>query len=178
MPQQKAALSGFMLVDELIQELTVHDESMISLANDLKAHPLLHICWLTHLKNARNHLVRAENSYNDLVAEKVSTFARTATSASAVTNYAKYDVPAMPEVRMARDQVDYYKNLVSFFDDVQRVISKRGDILVALTKLDQDAIVAQLKGNQVNYFDARQARIRWNKLEDMIQNGQWSKDVL
>ena len=173
-----AAMTGFRLVDELINELAINDESMVSLANELKAHPMLHVCWLAHLKNARNQLVRAENALNDLVSEKVSTFARGSSSASAVTNYAKYDVPAMPDVRMARDQVDYYKNLVQFFDDVQRVISKRGDILIALVRLDQEAIISGVKGNMTQYFDVAKQRKRWGQLEDAIQRGNWAQGPL
>lgn len=165
-------------MEELVKELAIHDESMVSLANDLKAHPQLHICWLAHLKNARNQLVRAENAYSDLVSEKVSTFSRTSSSASAVANYAKYDVPAMPDIRMARDQVDYYKNLVQFFDDVQRVISKRGDMLIALTRLDQDAIISNLKGNQSQYFDVAAQRKRWLRLEESINRGSWAQAPL
>lgn len=164
---------GFKAVSEILQELTIDDSSVHALLNDLKAHPQVHMCWLVHLKNARNNLTKAENRYADIVNTHVATYRQTAKSATDVQNYAKYDVPILNDVRSARDDVAYWKEMAQFFEDVQRVFSKRGDILVALTKLDQDAIINDMKAGQAAYFDSRQAMMRFNRLSTMVNTGTW-----
>lgn len=84
----------------------------------------------------------------------------------------------MADVRIARDKIDYYKGLVQFFDDVQRVISKRGDILIALLRLDEAAIIAEAKGQQLSYFDAVKARKRWNQIDALINSNRWGQGPL
>ena len=170
--------TGFGLVQELIEQMAINDSSLAALADDLKGHSVLHVSWLTHVKSARDMLVQAENSYNELVATLVSSYAKTEAVAAKVANYAKYDVPITAEVKIAHDKVGYYKNLVTFFEDIARVVSKRGDMLIALTKLDQDAVISTLKSGQANYIDMRQQRLRWARMQEYMDSGTWSQGPL
>ena len=163
---------------ELIAGLQVDDSSIHAIAEEIKQHPLKHAAWLCHHRMAEEQLLQAENEYAQLIGRKVTLFQRTANSAAAVTNYAKYEVILDPDVRRAQQKSDHYRMWKGFTEDVSRLYSRRGEMLMALLKIDHAAIINDNRTSQAMYGAAQSARKSFNNLIESAMRVNWSEEQI
>lgn len=163
---------------ELISGLQVDDSSIHAIAEEIKQHPMKHAAWLCHHRMAEEKLLQAENDYSQLVGRKVTLFQRTASSAASVSNYAKYEVILDVDVRMAQQRVDHYRMWKGFTEDVSRLYSRRGEMLMALLKIDHEAIVNDARTSQAMYMAAQNVRKTFNNLIESSGTVRWTQEKI
>lgn len=126
---------------QVVKSLHIDDTSMATIANCMKQHSKDHGMWIAYKREVYKQELQTARELEIKVAELVSRFSKTASSASATTNYAKYDVVLDPDIKRLRENLDSCKEINRFISDVDRLFSKRADILSSLLKIDHESIV-------------------------------------
>ena len=163
---------------ELISGLQIDDSSLQAIAEEIKQHPLKHAAWLCHHRMAEERLLQSESEYAQIIGRKVTAFQRTANSAAAVSNYAKYEVILEPDVRMAQQKVDHYRMWRGFTEDVSRLYSRRGELLMSLLKIDHAAIVNDMRTSQNMHAATMRVRTAFNNLVESSAKMSWTAEHL
>lgn len=161
-----------MTLQEILEDLVVHDQSLATIAQDMKTHALSQAAWASHLRNLRMQLTEAENEMERVIAHAVTNYATEGKPATAVQNYAKFTVPTLPEYQRCKERISFLKNNLAFASDVMGIFNRRADMLIALSKLDQNVILSQANTDSV--MNMRAATIKANKMEEML-NAPWSR---
>lgn len=133
---------------ELIKSLAVDDSSLKKIAETIKTHPVDRGMWLACQREYRKRVFDMRRRLREVEAEKVSKFAASASSAAAVSNYAKYDLVLDPDVKRAQRELDDAEEGLRFAESVDSVFKQRGELLAALMKLDHEVIVGAYTGNE------------------------------
>lgn len=153
---------------ELIKSLTVDDSSLKKIAETIKSHPVDRGMWLACQREYRKRVFDLRRKLREVEAEKVSRFASTASSAAAVTNYAKYDLVLDPDVKLAQRELDDAEEGLRFAETVDGVFKQRGELLAALLKLDHEVIVGAYSGDVDNTEFTRAKIKQFNTLMDNL----------
>jgi len=132
---------------ELVKALHIDDSSMRTIANTMKRHSEDHGLWIAFKREITRRKFQLQRELEKKEAEIVSRFAKTASSQAAVNNYAKYDLVLHPDINRLKEQLDECRELDIFIGDVDRLFSKRAEILGKLLTIDNEAIVADRKSS-------------------------------
>lgn len=155
-----------MTLQEIFEDLVVHDQSLASIAQDMKQHAVSQASWASHMRTLRMELSAAENDLELFVAQAVTNFNTDGKAATAVQNYAKFTVPTLPQYTALKNKISYLKNTLSFSMDVNGIYSKRADMLISLSRLDQQVILSQ--NSEQAQVTIRAATLRANRLDDLL----------
>ena len=164
-----------MTLQEIYEDLVVHDQSLATIAQDMKQHAVSQASWASHMRTLRMELSAAENELELFVSQAVTNFASDAKADTAVQNYAKFTVPTLPQYSALKNKITFLKNTLSFAIDVYGIYSKRADMLISLSRLDQNVILSQ--NAEQAQVTIRAATIRANKLDDLL-NQPWGQGQL
>lgn len=175
MSNQQAMVLQKMTLQEILEDLVVHDESLATIAEDMKTHALSQAAWASHMRSLRMQLAQSENDLESVVSRAVSAFAADGKAATAVQNYAKFTVPTLPEYTRLKERITFLKNTLHFAVDVHNIFSKRADMLIALSRLDQNVILSQRTEN--SSISIRSATIKANKMDELL-NQPWGQGQL
>ncbi len=132
---------------ELVRTLHIDDSSMRTIADCMKKHSENHGMWIAFKREITKRKFALTRELEVREAEIVSRYAKTASSQAAVNNYAKYDLVLHPDIKRLKEQLDECRELDVFIGDVDRLFSKRAEILGKLLTIDNDAIVADRKSS-------------------------------
>ena len=158
-----------MLLQEVLEDLAIHDQSVAAMADDMKRHAGSQAQWAFYVRSVRTDLGQAENELDLFVAQKTAAYAVTAKSATAVQNYAKNDVQTMPEYQSLKRRVMELKNTLQFCSDIMNIFNRRGEMLIALSRLDSNIIIRGEGGPADYNIQMRAQLMRYNKLDDMLK---------
>ena len=168
--------SSKLTLQEIIDTLVVHDESLSAIADDMKKHSLHQATWAAYTREVRMELLRTENELEQTIGRLVTEFSRTASSATAVQNYAKYEVVTNHDVVSLKNRIAEIKNNLSFCTEVYNVMSRRCDLLIALAKIDHNVIVSS-SGPKMDGLAIREQIVRFNRITE-IMSQPWGRGKL
>lgn len=154
-------------VRDILKNAVTDTSSLWSLINNLKDHSLFHVNIICSMRNIREECNNAKRDYEEIIAQHVSDYSQDSKSATAVQNYAKYDVQVVPEVMLARVRFDRAKSELAFLEDVNNAFSTRANILINMIKQDKDMYESDRKAAPYNVDVARAANA---KADDLIRN--------
>lgn len=157
---------------EVMDDLAIHDESLASIANDMKTHAVAQSRWAAHCRGIRAQLAQAEYELDQFVAQAVTNYSRSTIkpSASAVSNYAKYEVQTLPAYQTLKQKQLQLKQLLAYSMDIFAIFTKRADMLIALSRLDQNVI---LSAHLDARMEARKQTMAYNRMEELLANHRW-----
>lgn len=161
-----------MTITELVNSVAIDDTSLAAIMDSMKTHSTTHATWIGYERICRKRLTEAQKQLKQVTSRMVAMFEKTAKSATAVTNYAKYEVNLHPDVVSASDLVDFYTDQIRFCEEVSRLFSKRADLMVALSRMDKEAMIAAAKEKNVAVRESAQ---RFNRLMEYLDKP-WSKE--
>jgi len=156
--------------------MAIDDSSLASIANVIKTHSVDHGMWIAYEREFYHKKLLLDRKLEELSAELVSRYIQTAKSASAVTNYAKYELQVHPEIKQLNRQIIEAEEMLAFVKQVSRLFSKRADLLTVLLKLDHEVIVRDRKDAFDLNVELREGIRRYNTLTDRM-NKPWVQDV-
>lgn len=152
----------------LVKSLRIDDESLASIAGTMKKHSENHGLWLSYKRELYKQKLQFERQLELKEAELASRFSKTASSAAAVTNYAKYEIKLNPDMKRIREKLDEVKEAFEFVKDVDRLFSKRADIMANLLKIDHDVIVRDKRSAFDLNAELKHTIQSFNKLAESI----------
>lgn len=152
----------------LVKSLRIDDESMATIASTMKKHSENHGMWLSYKRELYKQKLQFERQIELKEAELVSRFAKTASTGVAVTNYSKYDVKLHPDMKRLREKLDEIKEAYEFVKDVDRLFSKRADIMANLLKIDHDVIIRDKRSAFDLNVELRHTIQSFNQLAESI----------
>lgn len=161
---------------DIIGDMQVDDSSLAAIADAMKTHSSVHGLWIAYARACRAHLTKAELDLETRTAELVALYEKSAKSASAVANYAKYEVRLHPDIRDLTQRVAFLRDNMKFFSDMNGCMRSRADLLIAVSRLDEDAIVNTNKVNSMN-MQMRDATRRFNQLVNQL-SAPWGNEFI
>ena len=161
---------------EIIRSMAIDDSSLASIANTIKTHSTDHGMWIAYEREFYHKKLLLDRKLEEREAELVSRYIQTAKSASAVTNYAKYELQTHPDIKQLNRQIIEAEEMLSFVRQVSRLFAKRADLLTVLLKLDHEVIVRDRKEVFDLNMELREGIRRYNTLTDRM-NKPWVRDV-
>lgn len=161
---------------EVIKSMAIDDSSLATIANSIKQHSVDHGMWIAYERQAYHQKLLVERLIEECEAELVTRYSQTSKSASATTNYAKYEMQVHPEIKRLKRKLIDAEEILSFIRQVSRLFSKRADLLATLLRLDTEVIIRDKKSAFDLNVELRDGIRRYNSLIDRM-NKPWVHDV-
>lgn len=161
---------------EVIRSMSIDDSSLASIADSIKKHSVDHGMWIAYEREAFHKKLLLERTIEEKEAELVTKYIQNAKSASAVSNYAKYELQIHPDIKRLKRKLIDAEEFLSFVRQVGRLFSKRADLLSTLLRMDNEVIVRDKKSMYDLNVELRDGIRRYNYLIDRL-NKPWVNDV-
>lgn len=161
---------------EIIKSVAIDDSSLASIANCVKEHSVDHGMWIAYEREIYHQKLLVDRQIVEREAELVSNYAQTSKSASATALYAKYDLQIHPDIKHLHRKLIDAEEMLSFVRQVNRLFSKRADMLSVLLKLDHEVIIRDKKDLYDLNVELREGIRRYNTLTDRM-NKPWVNNV-
>lgn len=153
---------------ELVRSLRINDESLRSIAEDIKAHTQEHAIWVAQKRPLVQRKYALERELKERSAELTGQFQQGAPSAAAVQNYAKFELPRHPDIKRITKELDDCREALDFIGDTDSLFRERSSLLIALLKIDADVIISDKIDTWTQQEVSRAAVIRFNKVAEAV----------